>query len=64
MTWKLMMSNISIEVLKIALLDAVKKQQLIDEELKELPEQSKVRQLVTEQLKLLKESLFLLNRIA
>ena len=58
------MSNIGIEVLKIALLDAVKKQQLIDEELKELPEQAKVRKLIAEQSELLKETLTLLNRIA
>jgi hypothetical protein len=59
----IVMSNIGIEVLKIALDDAVEKQRLIDEELKELPEQSKVRKLVTEQTQLLKETLTLLNRI-
>jgi len=58
------MSNIGIEVLKIALDDAVEKQRLIDEELKELPEKAKVRQLVTEQTHLLEEALTLLNRIA
>ncbi|WP_157828239.1 hypothetical protein [Paraglaciecola sp. MB-3u-78] len=57
------MSNIGIEVLKIALDDAVEKQRLIDEELKELPEKVKVRKLVTEQTHLLEEVLTLLNRI-
>jgi hypothetical protein len=57
------MSNIGLEVLKIALKDAVEKQQLITEELQELPEQSKVRKFVAEQSKLLEETLTLLNRI-
>jgi hypothetical protein len=57
------MSGIGIEVLKIALKDAINKEQLIAEELKELPEQSKVRKLVAEQTHLLEESLTLLNRI-
>jgi hypothetical protein len=57
------MSGIGIEVLKIALKDSVEKQQLITEELKELPEQSKIRKLVDEQSKLLEETLTLLNRI-
>jgi hypothetical protein len=58
------MSNIGIEVLKIALDDAVEKQRLITAELQELPEHSKVRKLVAEQSELLKETLTLLNRIA
>jgi hypothetical protein len=58
------MSNIGIEVLKIALDDAVEKQRLITAELQELPEHSKVRKLVGEQTQLLKETLTLLNRIA
>jgi hypothetical protein len=58
------MSGIGIEILKIALKDAVEKQKLIAEELKELPEQSNVRKLVTEQTQLLKETLTLLNSIA
>jgi hypothetical protein len=57
------MSGIGLEVLKIALNDAVEKQQLITEELQELPEQSKVRKFVAEQSKLLEETLTLLNRI-
>jgi hypothetical protein len=57
------MSGIGFEVLKIALKDSVEKQQLITEELKELPEQSKVRKFVDEQSKLLEETLTLLNRI-
>jgi hypothetical protein len=57
------MSGIGIEVIKIALNDAIKKEQLISEELNELPEQSKVRKLVTEQTHLLEETLTLLNRI-
>ena len=57
------MSGIGIETIKIALNDAIKKEQLISEELNELPEQSKVRKLVTEQSKLLKETLTLFNRI-
>jgi DNA-binding MurR/RpiR family transcriptional regulator len=57
------MSNIGFEVLKIALKDAVEKQQLITEELKELPEESKVRKLVAEQSHTLEETLTLLNRI-
>jgi hypothetical protein len=58
------MSGIGIEVLKIALNDAVKKEQLIAEELKELPEQSNVCKLIAEQTNLLKDTLTLLNRIA
>jgi hypothetical protein len=58
------MSSIGFEVLKIALKDAVEKQKLIDEELKELPEQSNVRNLVTEQTHLLEETLVLINLIA
>jgi predicted homoserine dehydrogenase-like protein len=58
------MSNIGLEVLKIALQDAVEKQQLITAELQELAEHSKVRKLVAEQSELLKETLTLLNRIA
>jgi hypothetical protein len=57
------MSGIGIEVLKIALKDAVEKQRLINEELKALPEQSNVHKLVTEQSHLLEETLTLLNRI-
>ena len=57
------MSGIGFEVLKIALQDAVEKQQLIVEELKALLEQSKLRKLVAEQLHLLEGSLSLLNRI-
>jgi hypothetical protein len=57
------MSGIGLEVLKIALKDAVEKQQLITEELQELPEQSKVRKFVAEQSKLFEETLTLLNRI-
>jgi hypothetical protein len=55
---------IGFEVLKLALNDAIKKEQLIAEELKELPEQLKARKLVAEQSQLLKETLTLLNRIA
>jgi hypothetical protein len=55
------MSNIGIEVLKIALDDAVEKQRHITAELQE---HSKVRKLVEEQTQLLKETLSLLNRIA
>lgn len=57
------MSNIGIEVLKIALDEAVEKQRLITAELKELPEKAKVRKLVTEQTHLIEETLTLLNRI-
>jgi hypothetical protein len=57
------MSGIGIEVLKIALNDAVEKQHLITAELNKLPEQSKVYKLVTEQSHLLEEILTLLNRI-
>jgi L-fucose isomerase-like protein len=65
----IVMSNIGIEVLKIALQDAVKRQQLIDDELAQMPlaqmpEQSNVRKLVAEQSHLLEETLTLLNRIA
>ncbi|MFT6909875.1 MAG: hypothetical protein ACJAS1_006602 [Oleiphilaceae bacterium] len=58
------MSSIGFEVLKIALKDVVEKQKLIAEELKELPEQSNVRNLVTEQTHLLEETLVLINLIA
>jgi hypothetical protein len=44
--------------------DAVEKQQLISEELKKLPEQSKARKLVAEQSHILEETLTLLNRIS
>jgi hypothetical protein len=57
------LSSIGFEVLQIALQDSVEKQQLIVEELKALPEQSKVRKLVVEQFHLLGDSLTLLNRI-
>jgi hypothetical protein len=57
------MSNIGIEVLKIALDDAVEKQRHINAELQELPEHSMVRKLIAEQTQLLKETLTLLNRI-
>ncbi len=57
------MSTIGLEVLKIALHDAVEKQRFITAELQELPEQSKVRKLIAEQTPLLKETLTLLNRI-
>jgi hypothetical protein len=58
------MSNIGLEVLKIALHDAVEKQQLITAELEKLPEHSNVRKLVAEQSQLIEETLTLLNRIA
>jgi acetate kinase len=58
------MSNIGISVLKIALIDAVERQQLITAELEQMPEQSNVRKLVAEQTHLLEETLSLLNRIA
>ena len=58
------MSNIGFEVLKIALQDAVEKQQLITAELEKLPEHSNVRKLVAEQSQLIEETLTLLNRIA
>jgi hypothetical protein len=56
-------SGIGFEVLQIALQDAVEKQQLIVEELKVMPEKSKVLKLVEEQSHLLEGSLTLLNRI-
>jgi hypothetical protein len=43
--------------------DAVEKQQLIVEELKAMPENSKVRKLVAEQSHLIEGTLSLLNRI-
>jgi hypothetical protein len=58
------MSNIGLEVLKIALHDAVEKQRLITAELEQMPEQSNVRKLVAEQSELLKEILTLFDRIA
>jgi hypothetical protein len=58
------MSTTGLEVLKIALHDAVEKQRFITAELQELPEHSKVRKLVAEQSQLLEETLTLLNRIA
>jgi hypothetical protein len=58
------MSNIGLEVLKIALHDAVEKQRLITAELEQMPEQSNVRKLVVEQSELLKEILTLFDRIA
>jgi hypothetical protein len=58
------LSSIGFEVLKIALQDAVEKQQLIIEELKTTPETSKVRKLVAEQSHLIEGTLSLLKRIA
>jgi hypothetical protein len=58
------MSNIRFEVLKLALIDAITKQQLIASEMQELPEHSKLRKLVEEQSLLLKKMKSLLNRIA
>jgi RecB family endonuclease NucS len=61
------MSTIGLEVLKIALHDAVEKQRFITaelQELQELPEQSNVRKLVAEQSQLIEKTLTLLNRIA
>lgn len=58
------MSNIGFEILKLAFIDAITKQQLIASEMQELPEHSKVRKLVEEQSLLLKEMMTLLNRIA
>jgi hypothetical protein len=57
------MSSIGFEVLQIALQDAVEKQQLIIEELKAMPETSKVRKLVAEQSHLIEGTLSLLKRI-
>jgi hypothetical protein len=62
-TWTVTVSGIGFEVLKIALQDAVEKQQLIVEELKAMPEKSKVRQLLAEQSHLLEGTLSFLNRI-
>jgi RecB family endonuclease NucS len=64
-----MMSNIGISVLKIALQDAVTRQQLITAELEQMPlaqmpEESNIRKLIAEQSHLLEEKLTLLNRIA
>jgi hypothetical protein len=56
-------SGIGFEVLQIALQDAVEKQQLIVEELKAKPENSKVRKLVAEQSHLIEGTLSLLNCI-
>jgi hypothetical protein len=57
------MSSIGFEILQIALQDAVEKQQLIIEELKAMPETSKVRKLVAEQSHLIEGTLSLLKRI-
>jgi hypothetical protein len=57
------MSSIGFEVLQIALQDAVEKQQFIIEELKAMPETSKVRKLVAEQSHLIEGTLSLLKRI-
>jgi hypothetical protein len=62
-TWTVTVSGIGFEVLQIALQDAVEKQQLIVEELKAMPEKSKVHKLVAEQSHLLEGTLSLLNRI-
>jgi hypothetical protein len=57
------MSGIGIEVLKIALNDAVEKQRLITAELQKLQEHSNIRKLVAEQSQHLEKTLTLLNRI-
>ena len=58
------MSNIGTKVLKIALIDAVEKQQLIVAELAHVPDHPNVQKLVAEQTLHLEEILTLLNRIA
>jgi hypothetical protein len=58
------MSNIGHSVLKIAMVDAVEKQQLIAAELTHIPEHPNVQKLVAEQSKLLEKIRTLLNRIS
>ncbi|MFQ3236384.1 MAG: hypothetical protein ACI9C4_001955 [Paraglaciecola sp.] len=57
------MSGVGIEILRIALIDAVERQRAITEQLKEWPEQLQLLELVEEQSKSLKEALRLFNRI-
>ena len=57
------MSGVGIEVLRIALKDAVERQLAITAQLQELPEQSKLHELVAEQTRLIKETLILFDRI-
>ncbi len=57
------MAGIGIEVLRIALIDAVERQQAIAEQMQESPEQSQLLELVAEQSALLKKTLSLFNRI-
>ncbi|MFQ3197374.1 MAG: hypothetical protein ACJAUL_001130 [Paraglaciecola sp.] len=57
------MSGIGIEVLRIALIDAVERQRAITEQLQAWPERSQLLELVQQQSKSLKETLRLFNRI-
>ena len=57
------MSRISTKVLQISLIDAIKRQRVITDELQKLPEQGQLHKLVAEQTRLLKETLSLFDRM-
>tara|TARA_R110002167_G_scaffold137654_1_gene324713 strand:- start:3786 stop:3965 length:180 start_codon:yes stop_codon:yes gene_type:complete len=58
-----MYHGLGIEILRIALKDAVERQLAITAQLQELPEQSQLHELVAEQTRLIKETLILFDRI-
>ena len=57
------MSRIGNKVLQISLIDAIKRQRDINDELQKLPKQGQLHKLVAEQTRLLKETLSLFDRM-
>ena len=57
------MSRIGNKVLQISLIDAIKRQRDINDELQKLPKQEQLHKLVTEQTRLMKETLSLFERM-
>jgi len=57
------MSRIGTKVLQISLMDAIKRQRVITQELQKLPEKGQLNKLVEEQTRLMKETLSLFDRM-
>ena len=57
------MSRIGTKVLQISLMDAIKRQRVITQELQKLPEKGQLNKLVEEQTRLMKETLSLFERM-
>jgi hypothetical protein len=57
------MSRIGNKVLQISLIDAIKRQRDINDELHKLPKQGQLHKLVAEQTRLMKETLSLFDRM-